>query len=193
MAWTSGHRQHRFVRSPTLKILTDLAHEIAASGVYQEFLDGRSRSWWIGAGRCCSNPSLAWGSGFNVHISYCCSILQVGQIALELGSGWKCSWHLCDSWCGCGLDFYALGWFTECHWYASALWAESLSSSWGLKVEIVWKADNGGGSVWKFQSAASCDWAHWYTVGFWVTFLGMMSWWRVYSFAQPHGIQVRTG
>jgi hypothetical protein len=34
MAWTLGHWQHRFVRSPTLKILTGLAYEIAASGVY---------------------------------------------------------------------------------------------------------------------------------------------------------------
>ncbi|KAF1996536.1 hypothetical protein P154DRAFT_311205 [Amniculicola lignicola CBS 123094] len=36
------------------------------SGVYQNVLDGRSGTWWIGSGWCCSNPSLPWGSGFNV-------------------------------------------------------------------------------------------------------------------------------
>ncbi|EIN06392.1 hypothetical protein PUNSTDRAFT_114974 [Punctularia strigosozonata HHB-11173 SS5] len=36
------------------------------SGVLQQVLDGRSGTWWIGSGWCCSNPSLAWGSGFNV-------------------------------------------------------------------------------------------------------------------------------
>lgn len=35
------------------------------SGVYQNVLDGRSGTWWIGSGWCCSNPSLPWGSGFN--------------------------------------------------------------------------------------------------------------------------------
>ncbi|PMD65652.1 uncharacterized protein K444DRAFT_625202 [Hyaloscypha bicolor E] len=33
------------------------------TGVYQEVLDGGSGEWWIGPG---CNPSLAWGSGFNV-------------------------------------------------------------------------------------------------------------------------------
>lgn len=74
------------------------------SGVYQNVLDGRSGTWWIGSGwyafrfsfslhetkpfdakhsscsglfptvfhtnschRCCSNPSLPWGSGFNTY------------------------------------------------------------------------------------------------------------------------------
>jgi len=37
------------------------------SGVYQNVLDGRSGTWWIGTGWCCDNPSLAWGSGFNVY------------------------------------------------------------------------------------------------------------------------------
>ncbi|KAI0904123.1 hypothetical protein F4824DRAFT_462675 [Ustulina deusta] len=37
------------------------------SGVYQNVLDGRSGTWWIGSGWCCSNPSLAWGSGFNTY------------------------------------------------------------------------------------------------------------------------------
>jgi hypothetical protein len=37
------------------------------SGVYQNVLDGRSGTWWIGSGWCCSNPSLPWGSGFNVY------------------------------------------------------------------------------------------------------------------------------
>ncbi|OCL03246.1 hypothetical protein AOQ84DRAFT_381831 [Glonium stellatum] len=37
------------------------------SGVYQNVLDGRSGTWWIGSGWCCSNPSLPWGSGFNVN------------------------------------------------------------------------------------------------------------------------------
>lgn len=36
------------------------------SGVFQPVLDGRSGGWWIGTGWCCSNPSLAWGSGFAV-------------------------------------------------------------------------------------------------------------------------------
>ena len=36
------------------------------SGVYQNVLDGRSGTWWFGSGWCCSNPSLAWGGGFNV-------------------------------------------------------------------------------------------------------------------------------
>ncbi|KAJ7750066.1 hypothetical protein DFH07DRAFT_775206 [Mycena maculata] len=36
------------------------------AGVLQGVLDGRSGEWWIGDGYCCSNPSLAWGSGFNV-------------------------------------------------------------------------------------------------------------------------------
>jgi hypothetical protein len=36
------------------------------SGVLQQVLDGRSGTWWIGSGWCCSNPSLPWGSGFNV-------------------------------------------------------------------------------------------------------------------------------
>ncbi|KAI1334907.1 hypothetical protein F5Y15DRAFT_399676 [Xylariaceae sp. FL0016] len=37
------------------------------SGVYQNVLDGRSGTWWIGSGWCCSNPSLAWGGGFNTY------------------------------------------------------------------------------------------------------------------------------
>ncbi|KAI1302528.1 hypothetical protein F5Y03DRAFT_210892 [Xylaria venustula] len=37
------------------------------SGVYQNVLDGRSGTWWIGSGWCCSNPTLAWGSGFNAY------------------------------------------------------------------------------------------------------------------------------
>ncbi|KAF2183014.1 hypothetical protein K469DRAFT_635432 [Zopfia rhizophila CBS 207.26] len=37
------------------------------SGVYQNVLDGRSGTWWIGSGWCCSNPSLPWGGGFNVN------------------------------------------------------------------------------------------------------------------------------
>ncbi|KAI1323449.1 hypothetical protein F5Y16DRAFT_425187 [Xylariaceae sp. FL0255] len=37
------------------------------SGVYQNVLDGRSGTWWIGSGWCCSNPTLAWGDGFNVY------------------------------------------------------------------------------------------------------------------------------
>ncbi|KAI0184902.1 hypothetical protein EV127DRAFT_221736 [Xylaria flabelliformis] len=37
------------------------------SGVYQNVLDGRSGTWWIGSGWCCSNPSLPWGSGFNTN------------------------------------------------------------------------------------------------------------------------------
>ena len=51
------------------RISTVEANEILRSGVYQEVLDGRSGTWWIGAGWCCSNPSLAWGSGFNVYVS----------------------------------------------------------------------------------------------------------------------------
>ena len=37
------------------------------SGVYQNVLDGRSGTWWFGSGWCCSNPSLAWGDGFNAY------------------------------------------------------------------------------------------------------------------------------
>lgn len=37
------------------------------SGVYQNVLDGRSGTWWIGSGWCCQNPSLPWGSGFNTN------------------------------------------------------------------------------------------------------------------------------
>ncbi|KAI0172201.1 hypothetical protein GGR52DRAFT_573342 [Hypoxylon sp. FL1284] len=37
------------------------------SGVYQNVLDGRSGTWWIGSGWCCSNPDLPWGSGFNTY------------------------------------------------------------------------------------------------------------------------------
>ncbi|KAI8962923.1 hypothetical protein F5Y11DRAFT_170816 [Daldinia sp. FL1419] len=37
------------------------------SGVYQNVLDGRSGTWWIGSGWCCSNPNLPWGSGFNTY------------------------------------------------------------------------------------------------------------------------------
>jgi len=37
------------------------------SGVYQNVLDGRSGTWWFGSGWCCSNPTLAWGSGFNTY------------------------------------------------------------------------------------------------------------------------------
>ncbi|KUJ16291.1 uncharacterized protein LY89DRAFT_719044 [Mollisia scopiformis] len=40
--------------------------DVGTSGVYQEVLDGRSGDWWIGAGWCCSDPTLSWGSGFNV-------------------------------------------------------------------------------------------------------------------------------
>lgn len=37
------------------------------SGVYQNVLDGRSGTWWVGSGWCCSNPSLPWGGGFNTY------------------------------------------------------------------------------------------------------------------------------
>lgn len=37
------------------------------TGVYQNVLDGRSGTWWIGSGWCCSNPNLPWGSGFNTY------------------------------------------------------------------------------------------------------------------------------
>jgi hypothetical protein len=37
------------------------------SGVYQNVLDGRKGTWWIGSGWCCSNPSLPWGDGFNTY------------------------------------------------------------------------------------------------------------------------------
>jgi len=40
--------------------------DVGTSGVYQSVLDGRSGDWWIGAGWCCSDPTVAWGSGFNV-------------------------------------------------------------------------------------------------------------------------------
>lgn len=37
------------------------------SGVYQNVLDGRSGTWYFGSGWCCSNPTLAWGGGFNTY------------------------------------------------------------------------------------------------------------------------------
>ncbi|RPA89966.1 hypothetical protein L873DRAFT_1719887, partial [Choiromyces venosus 120613-1] len=37
------------------------------SGVFQPVLDGRSGTWWIWCGWCCSNPSLPWCGGFNVY------------------------------------------------------------------------------------------------------------------------------
>lgn len=37
------------------------------SGVYQNVLDGRSGTWYLGSGWCCANPSLAWGAGFNTY------------------------------------------------------------------------------------------------------------------------------
>ena len=40
------------------------------TGVYQPVLDGRSGTWWIGSGWCCSNPSLPWGGGFNVRATH---------------------------------------------------------------------------------------------------------------------------
>ncbi|KAK6064666.1 hypothetical protein SCUP515_11637 [Seiridium cupressi] len=41
--------------------------DLDGTGVYQSVLDGRSGTWWIGSGWCCSNPSLPWGSGFNTY------------------------------------------------------------------------------------------------------------------------------
>ncbi|KAK9792776.1 hypothetical protein SCARD494_06644 [Seiridium cardinale] len=41
--------------------------DLDGTGVYQNVLDGRSGTWWIGSGWCCSNPSLPWGSGFNTY------------------------------------------------------------------------------------------------------------------------------
>ncbi|TAQ84889.1 hypothetical protein B7494_g6777 [Chlorociboria aeruginascens] len=41
--------------------------DIGTTGVFQSVLDGRSGTWWIGDGWCCSNPSLSWGSGFNAY------------------------------------------------------------------------------------------------------------------------------
>ncbi|PSR82928.1 hypothetical protein BD289DRAFT_343061, partial [Coniella lustricola] len=37
------------------------------SGVYQNVLDGRTGTWYFGSGYCCSDPTLAWGSGFNTY------------------------------------------------------------------------------------------------------------------------------
>lgn len=53
-------------------------------GVYQNVLDGRSGSWWIASGYCCSNPSLGWGDGFGV------SEGQTVEFSNVKGpSGWK--------------------------------------------------------------------------------------------------------
>lgn len=55
------------------------------TGVLQQVLDGRSGEWWIGSGWCCSDPSLAWGSGFN---GACCA--PGAGDAHEMGSGeWR--------------------------------------------------------------------------------------------------------
>lgn len=61
------------------------------TGVFQEVLDGRSGTWWIGAGWCCSNPSLSWGGGFNVSLSDFRS--HAIDLALKngcAGGGWGC-------------------------------------------------------------------------------------------------------
>jgi hypothetical protein len=50
--------------------LTPLSiHMLIIRPRYQNVLDGRSGTWWIGSGWCCSNPSLPWGSGFNTYQS----------------------------------------------------------------------------------------------------------------------------
>ncbi|KAF1979363.1 hypothetical protein BU23DRAFT_586592 [Bimuria novae-zelandiae CBS 107.79] len=41
--------------------------KLPKAGTYQNVLDGRSGTWWIGSGWCCSNPSLPWGGGFNTY------------------------------------------------------------------------------------------------------------------------------
>jgi len=41
--------------------------DINTTGVFQSVLDGRSGTWWIGDGWCCSDPDLSWGGGFNAH------------------------------------------------------------------------------------------------------------------------------
>lgn len=66
--------------------------DTANTGVYQEVLDGRSGTSWIGSEWCCkcvsvflqssiscwylipSNPNLPWGDGFNVHTLVPCTI-----------------------------------------------------------------------------------------------------------------------
>ncbi|KAF7539339.1 hypothetical protein G7054_g2293 [Neopestalotiopsis clavispora] len=55
------------------------------SGVYQNVLDGRSGTWWIGSGWCCSNPSLPWGSGFN---TYAGETVTFSNTLASDNSGW---------------------------------------------------------------------------------------------------------
>ncbi|ORY63389.1 uncharacterized protein BCR38DRAFT_516698 [Pseudomassariella vexata] len=55
------------------------------SGVYQNVLDGRSGTWWIGSGWCCSNPSLPWGGGFN---TYAGETVTFNNALTSDGSGW---------------------------------------------------------------------------------------------------------
>ena len=61
------------------------------SGVLQQVLDGRSGTWWIGSGWCCSNPSLPWGSGFNVgggaKINFSNKVSSSGTWSTSLSSG----------------------------------------------------------------------------------------------------------
>lgn len=58
-----------------------------ANGVLQEVCDGRSGSWWMGSGWCCSNPSLPWGSGISVNPGDQVTFSNVGT-----SSGtWTCS------------------------------------------------------------------------------------------------------
>jgi hypothetical protein len=56
-----------------------------STGVYQNVLDGRSGTWWIGSGWCCSNPTLPWGSGFN---TYGGDTVSFSNTLDSDGSGW---------------------------------------------------------------------------------------------------------
>lgn len=51
------------------------------TGVYQNVLDGRKGTWWVGSGWCCENPNLPWGDGFNIFPG------ETVRFANELGSG----------------------------------------------------------------------------------------------------------
>lgn len=55
------------------------------SGVYQNVLDGRSGTWWIGSGWCCQNPNLPWGNGFN---TYAGDIVSFSNELESDNSGW---------------------------------------------------------------------------------------------------------
>ncbi|KAK8229168.1 hypothetical protein HDK77DRAFT_447158 [Phyllosticta capitalensis] len=61
------------------------------SGVYQNVLDGKSGTWWLGSGWCCGNPDLAWGSGFNCYADETVSFSNTWDTPGDASAGWTTS------------------------------------------------------------------------------------------------------